>query len=524
MAAIPLNPEKKPFKKGPDSDGLYRVGTLTYTKAGLAMLCVWLLWGDFCYTVMEGVTPSLIPVKLNELHASNFEIGVLLGSIPSTVYTCLNPIISFKSDRFRSKWGRRIPFLLFSLPFILLGLIALAYFEPIATFLHTHLGASVAQMPANKVAIYTLTTINIVFTFFNTFLASVFWYLFNDVVPEHLLARFMSWFRLVSLAGQTLYSFFVVKYASSHFTEIYLCAAALYFVGFMLICLNVKEGEYPPPPEYVGGKTGPVAAVKTYLQDCHVFPHYWYQWIGNFLGSIGGSAGNIGAGAYTAFSLRFYHNLGIDVGTGDIGFIFGSIGLATAVLILVSGWLADIFHPIRVVMAGVLVGFFLVLPANMIFLFWQPKSHAVAFWLVWGINVFLAAPALALNGVSDPPLLMRLFPRSRYGQFCSVNAFWRMGGGIVGGGMAGAFLDYMVTLVGEHNAYFYIPVWQFLFAIPCLFLFIGLYQSWKRHGGDDNYAAPVLEASHALGGHMPIVSGNPAELDIPESERGPRQN
>lgn len=30
-------------------DKVFRVGTLTYTKAGLFSLFAWLLWGDFCF-------------------------------------------------------------------------------------------------------------------------------------------------------------------------------------------------------------------------------------------------------------------------------------------------------------------------------------------------------------------------------------------------------------------------------------------------------------------------------------------
>jgi MFS family permease len=292
------------FKSGTSTDKsgrtLYHVGTLTYTKSALGMLFVWLLWGDFCYTVMEAVTPSLIPIKINELHASNFEIGVLLGSIPTAVYTFLNPVISFQSDRFRSKWGRRIPFLAFSLPFILVGLVAMGYFQQISVWCHSHLGATVAAMSPNQVAIYTLVVINIFFTFFNTFLASVFWYLFNDVVPEQLLARFMSLFRLIALSAQALYNLCVVKYASSHFTEIYLISAAVYFVGFTLMCWNVKEGKYPPAPKYQDFE-GPVGAVWSYIKESHYSGLYWYQWIGNFIGSIGNAAGGIGGGVYTAF-------------------------------------------------------------------------------------------------------------------------------------------------------------------------------------------------------------------------------
>ena len=93
----------------------YHAGTLTYTKPALAVLFFWLLWGDFCYMLMEAVTPSIMPLRFKDLGASNKEIGLILGTIPGFIYTVLNPIISFKSDRFRSRWGRRIPFIFFSI-------------------------------------------------------------------------------------------------------------------------------------------------------------------------------------------------------------------------------------------------------------------------------------------------------------------------------------------------------------------------------------------------------------------------
>ena len=73
---------------------IYHAGTLTYTKAALAGLFFWLLWGDFCYTVMESVTGPIMQLKFQKLDASNTEIGLILGTIPSIVYSILNPIIT----------------------------------------------------------------------------------------------------------------------------------------------------------------------------------------------------------------------------------------------------------------------------------------------------------------------------------------------------------------------------------------------------------------------------------------------
>jgi hypothetical protein len=55
------------FKSGPEQQGhdgkpvnepgVFRAGTLVYTKMSLAVLFFWLLWGDFCYVLMESGRP-----------------------------------------------------------------------------------------------------------------------------------------------------------------------------------------------------------------------------------------------------------------------------------------------------------------------------------------------------------------------------------------------------------------------------------------------------------------------------------
>ena len=98
----------------------FRVGTLIYSRAGLVTLVAWLLWGDFVYTLMENVMPSLLPMLLRDNGASNQAIAFIVSSIYMVVNAVANPIISYKSDRFRSRWGRRRPFILVTTPFVLL--------------------------------------------------------------------------------------------------------------------------------------------------------------------------------------------------------------------------------------------------------------------------------------------------------------------------------------------------------------------------------------------------------------------
>jgi len=457
---------------------LFHCGTLTYTKPALAVLFFWLLWGDFCYMLMETVTPSIMPLRFKDLGATNTEMGLILGTIPGIVYSLLNPIISFKSDRFRSRWGRRIPFILGSVPFLVICLMILAFGDQVGYWIHGKIGTE--AISANRVAIWTFGVFLVIFTFFNTFVTSVFWYLFNDVVPEHLLARFMSWFRIISLGSAALYNFCIFRFAGTHATQIFIGAAILYGVGFTMMCLNVKEGEYPPPPPYVGGKVGPIAAIQTFGKECHSHSHYWYLWISVFIGSIGGGV--------VTFSLLFSMAIGLDL--AHIGYINGTVSTVVGILILGSGWLADKYHPIRVVVVGGILNLLVVLPANLVWIFWHPSPEK-AFIVALTIAVGFGAPVAALQGVWDPPMLMRLFPRERYGQFCATHAVWRAMGGIAGGALAGGYLDVMAHFVGRERAYFFIPLWQLVFGIPSFIILLKLFKSWKRHGGDASYKPPL---------------------------------
>ena len=109
----------------------FKIGTLTYTKAGLITLFLFLLWGDFCFTIMETVVPSILPLELNAFGAPNWMLGLVITTVPNVMAAGLNPIISVRSDRFRSRWGRRVPFLFLPTPFVALFMVLLGYAAPI---------------------------------------------------------------------------------------------------------------------------------------------------------------------------------------------------------------------------------------------------------------------------------------------------------------------------------------------------------------------------------------------------------
>jgi maltose/moltooligosaccharide transporter len=481
-----------------DASKSYHVGTLSYTRTTLAVLFCWLLWGDFCYVVMETVTLSIMPLKFKSLDASNTTIGVILTTVPWAINFCLNPIISFKSDRFRSRWGRRIPFIAFSLPFLVACLVGLGTGDKIGFWVEQRF--PLLHLPPNTVAIGVLATFLILFSVFNVFVNSTFWYLFNDVVPEHLLARFMSWFRVVGMVATTLYNFWVFPFAITHTAEIFIGAALVYLVGFSLMCWKVREGQYALPHANVGARIGPFAAIKTYWRECYSHPLYLCQFLLTFLGSLAAGANGF---------MVFFQTISLGLTLDQVGHINGWQTIAVGALILGSGWLADKFHPIRLVVVAVFLTTCIQIPSGFIWFFWHP-SIDIVYRVMLVLNICIIAPITALLGVWDPPLLMRMFPRSRFGQFCSANAMWRAAGSILGAALAGAFLDVITRIVGETRSYFYIPFWQLAFSLPALFLVVLLYRYWKRCGGDSAFVPPLpkdLRPAEAPALHQEATGG-----------------
>ena len=226
----------------------YHCGTLTYTKAGLFVLFAWLLWGDFCFTMMEAVVPTILPLKLKALGCSNTLMAVIMTAAPGVLNMTVCPYVSFKSDRYRSRWGRRIPFIIWTMPFLCASLALIGLSDDICGLLQRNSEFLRTFTPAT-ITIVLVAVFLIMFQFFNMFVGSVFWYLFNDVVPAQFLARFMGLFRIVGTGAGAIYNFFVFKYAGSHMREIFVWAAVLYLVGFGMACLMIKEGQYPEPDE-----------------------------------------------------------------------------------------------------------------------------------------------------------------------------------------------------------------------------------------------------------------------------------
>jgi Na+/melibiose symporter-like transporter len=114
----------------------YSVGTLKYNKLQLCLLFGYLLMGGFTYCMLAyTLIPTLLPLTLDSFGASGAIIGLVVGSIPAGMNMVMNPILGTNSDRCRTRWGRRIPFLAFATPFVTVFMILIGWMPQFMDFI-----------------------------------------------------------------------------------------------------------------------------------------------------------------------------------------------------------------------------------------------------------------------------------------------------------------------------------------------------------------------------------------------------
>ncbi len=473
----------EPVERDERGRKIFRTGTLKYTSAGILMLFFWLIWGEFFWMVLDHNLPSIMPLKLKELGATDTINAVINKSIAFGIIFVFAPIVSVWSDRYRSRLGRRIPFLLWSTPFVGGFLILIGLYHEL-TMVATG-GAETMKifgmtLSANAVSIWIIAALMVGFDFANIFANTIYYYLFNDVVPQRFMSRFMSVFRMVGIFSGMIYSKLIFPHSMEHFRTVFVLAGIGYIVGFTIMCLFVKEGEYPPPEETPGGgKPGFLSTVKTFFRECFTHRFYWYLFLMYMFQYVSYQAGVFAI-------LRNTRSLGLSLQQlGDIGFYAGFLTLA---LLFPAGWLADKFHPVRVYLVTSFTMFVFV-AAQCIWVFkdFGPDGN---FWLYAGLT-FGFLPIITLQGAAEAPLLMKLLPKDKYGQFASANAMVRAFAVILAGPLSGLFFDMLDTVfhLGDWR-YRYYTVWWAFFMIPMLFFLTLLYRQWKALGGPDNFQPP----------------------------------
>jgi Na+/melibiose symporter-like transporter len=447
-----------------DAPRTWRVGSLVYTRSALVNVFFWMLWGDFCLTLMEAVIPRLVPLQLKAFGTSSALIGLLVGSIPAGMNFVMNPIISTASDRHRGRLGRRMPFLLWPTPFLALCLILVGFSPTFAHAIHSRVAPIAHRMTEAQLAVVLIGALTVCFTFFNLFIQSVYYYLFVDVIPQNVMGKFTCLFRVVGALGGIVFNRWILGYSEKHSAAIYVGTGVLYLIAFLLLVWRVREGEYPPP-EPVAENGSRLGVIKVYVRECFSLPFY--------LKLFGINA--LFFSAWVPFNtfVIFYATNNLSMSRDAFGKVLSWGQMLSIPIFFVFGPIVDRFHPLRIVLAG----FLTMCVTGVLSFFFTRDTHS---FLIVMIALCVAQAVFAAGNLS---MLPRLLPRQRYGQFCSANAMFNATATILAPYLCGLLLDLT-------KDYRWVFLWLSVFAGAGAFITFMVLRHWKLLGGDAKYVPP----------------------------------
>ena len=457
----------------------WRVGTLVYTSGALVVLFFWLLFGDFAYSMRERSVGSVATKMLSLWKTNNFTISILLSMVPVAISMVLSPVISYKSDRMRSRWGRRIPFLLIPTPIAAVSMIGLAFCPQLAAGLR-HLTGDAMTEKASLLTVFAVFWT--CFDFAVVVSGAVLGGLINDVVPRAVIGRFYALFRAVSLIDGMIFNWFILGHAQAHFTIIFIWIAIVFGVGFSLMCLMVKEGDYPAPPSAAADHRagGFTAAVGVYFRECFSRPHFLLVFAAFTLAAMAANPVNW-------WSLLYAEKVNLvadkwspnGIGFGEWRLGYGGIIALTYVFSLCLaypvGILVDRFNTLRVGIAAmtlyaVSVGLGALFVHDAESFGWALLAHGVL-----SGTYFTASASMA----------QVLLPRERFSQFASAGALLTQ---MMTLGFA-PFLGKLLDLTGSNYRITF--MWSFAFATAAVLLLVYLSRQYAAMGGPDGYEAAI---------------------------------
>lgn len=434
---------------------------------GLWRLLVWLLWGDFVLILMEQVMPSLFPLMLKDNNASNQTIGFIMGTLPTIVGFLLGPIISYKSDRCRSPLGRRRPFMIYSMPFIVVILAAFPFAPEITTYLLT-IGWLQPVLSSTPLAplLVVFAFLYVLYGIFNGICGSAYNWLFVDVVPQTYMGRFMSLVRIFTCFSAFAFNYFAMGLADKHLKEIFLTVALIYGVGFGIVCWKVKENPLPPPPPDEE-KTPFWKAVRDFLVTCFSKPFYLWIYIGFLIYGWSALAGNLFAVLFMRDTLK------MDMDT--LGKTRAWVTVLVIPISYVFGSLIDRWKPQNAIIPAILL---------------YAAANCACFFFVQGptsffVMTFITNITAFFWGVSYTAYIASTLPKEKYAQ---LGTGLGLVSSIFGAALMSPVCGWFFDLI--HNDYSYMYLWQTGFLLICAVIFWRLRAMWIRYGGPDNYKAP----------------------------------
>jgi MFS family permease len=454
----------------------WRAGTLTYTTGGLIGLFAFLLLGDFAWSLKERAVPAMFTALLKEYSTNSKLVAALTGVLPAVITITLAPVIGMWSDRYRSRLGRRIPFLIATAPIIGLSMVCLAYSESLGTALNHLLGG--AEHQRTTIIIVVMALAWTIFEVATIIANGLFIALINDTVPRQIIGRFYGIFRIFSLAVAS--AFFGSLFNNSmmtHFQTILLVFAAVYVVGFLILCWGVREGQYPPPP--VKSPQPFAGQVAAFVRSSLSVRFYALLFVVFSIATTSFAPININS---------FFAKDQFGVDTTSFGYAMSTTYIISMCLAFPLGWLADRFHPLYTTFVCMISYALIMLVSYAVVS--EPTTFTVCF-IAHGV---LAGAFFTSSG----SLLLVLLPQNRFQEYYS--AFGVIGacmGAVVSmsvGGLLDFFgRDFRLIFLGGG-----------LIATVASLGWLLVIREFNRLGGKNHYVSPGSEGLVSPSERLPM--------------------
>lgn len=409
--------------------------------AALLALLLWLLLGDVGIAMRErGAVPSAL--ELLRRHAeSDTTVSLLMSTAPALLSLLVVPLVGFHSDRCRSRWGRRTPYLMAVAPIGGIAMLGLASSPVLAAMLDQALGLGSPGLRTCRLAFF--------FLFWTAFdcaamsAVSLFNGLVNDQVPAGLLGRFFAGFRIASLSAGIAYHSWIFALTDQHLSAVLIGVGLMFCLPILGMALMVKEPSHMPdgPPAEAAAR-GLRSPLRHVLACFHDRPYGWA--VAAFL------LAGVTFSPFNTFYLHYAHATGVL--KGALGTLT-AIGYAASILsAFVIGWLADRFGAMRI--STVIMGGYCIVSA----IGFAGVSDAASFRAFYLAHVVISG-AWFTAAASLP---MALFPKDRFVQFNSTKDLIGIFGIILVSGLQGPVLD-----LSGHN-YRYTLLAGAVFSLLCL--------------------------------------------------------
>ena len=435
-------------------------GTLQYTLPGLVATMMVLCIGTGIFIMMQVMLGNSLPLIARNYGANNQLIALLSTTIPYVFNMIITPIVSFRSDRTRTKIGRRMPFLLFATPFMALALIGIGWIEPICRLLESSFPWYSASFD-----LWILGALIILYNIFYLIIGSIIYYLFPDVIPERYIGRFMALLQLSGSLVGFLFSRYLLKFVETCQGILFTSLALLFAAGMFWMISTVREGDYPEvdpeekAPSFFGN-------VMMFVRECYSIPFYYCFYLATALSEVS----MVTRGMFNLLYAKEQLHISVE----EFGIISGWFGLVGVVLSFPLGILVDKLGSLKVYGFGLatvivtnLFGFFLV-------------RDYTSFYVV----MIVLGVVYAIQMTSTLPMFVDILPKEFYGQFSAATALFRALFMTIGSYCGGVLFDWL-------RDYQYIFAWDFLFTVLAFLCFVKLYADWAKRGGRRSYSAPL---------------------------------